>query len=95
MRQGTRIGIDLGGTKISSIAFDPADNVLAHERVPTPHNDYEAAVRTIKQVTLGLEARFGPASVGIGMPGSISPSTKTCSKCQFHLHERAGFSMRS
>ncbi|MGI9463111.1 MAG: ROK family protein, partial [Aestuariivirgaceae bacterium] len=70
-----RIGIDLGGTKISAIVFDQSDDVLAHKRIPTPRDDYTAVVESIGQLVDQLEKEFGSSSVGIGMPGSICPAT--------------------
>jgi fructokinase len=70
-----RIGIDLGGTKISAIVFDEADTVLAHKRIATPRDDYRAVLADITTLVGELEAEHGSASVGIGMPGSISPAS--------------------
>ena len=70
-----RTGIDLGGTKISVLAFDKSDSVIAHERLATPRNDYDGVVRTIRELVEQFETRFGQSTVGIGMPGSISPQT--------------------
>jgi fructokinase len=70
-----RIGIDLGGTKIEGIALDGSTEV-ARLRVPTPRGDYEATVGAIASVTGALEARAGGrGSVGVGIPGALSPST--------------------
>jgi fructokinase len=71
-----RIGIDLGGTKTEAIALDPWGRELARERVSTARGSYEGTIATIKELVEGLEARLGaPASVGIGIPGTISPRT--------------------
>ena len=76
MGQRLRIGIDLGGTKISGIALDRAGSEAARHRVPAPREDYDASVRAIAEMVRGLEARCaGEGVVGIGMPGSISPAT--------------------
>ncbi|NNE21173.1 MAG: ROK family protein [Rhizobiales bacterium] len=75
MPQPRRIGIDLGGTKISAIVLDETDTVLDHKRVPTPRNDYKAVLACITDLVDELEASHGAASVGIGMPGSISPAS--------------------
>jgi fructokinase len=70
-----RIGIDLGGTKIEGIALDGSREV-ARLRVPTPRDDYGATLGAIASVTDALEARAGVrGSVGIGIPGALSPST--------------------
>jgi len=72
----TRIGIDLGGTKIEGVALDDEGNELGRERVATPRGEYDGTIATIAQVVAALEQRFGgPASVGIGIPGAISPAT--------------------
>ena len=71
-----RIGIDLGGTKIEGVALDANGGVAARVRVPTPQGDYEGTVRAIADVVAQLESQTGGrASVGVGMPGIISPAT--------------------
>jgi len=71
-----RIGIDLGGTKIEGVALDAEGNELGRERVPTPRGDYDATLDTIARLVAALEQRFGgPAAVGVGMPGIVSPAT--------------------
>jgi fructokinase len=71
-----RIGIDLGGTKIEGAALGPEGSFLLRRRVPTPAGDYAATVRAIRDLVLGIEAALGAAgSVGIGMPGTLSPAT--------------------
>jgi len=71
-----RIGIDLGGTKIEGVALDDEGNELGRERVATPRGEYDGTIATIAQVVAALEQRFGgPASIGIGIPGAISPAT--------------------
>ncbi len=72
-----RIGIDLGGTKTEGIALDPEGNQRARVRVPTPRGDYAATLRTIVDLVRRLEAETGgaPATVGVGIPGIVSPAT--------------------
>jgi len=71
-----RIGVDVGGTKIEGIALDPAGRQLARRRIPSPSHDYQAMVGAIRGLVLDLESGLGvPATVGIGMPGAISPAT--------------------
>lgn len=70
-----RIGIDLGGTKIEGIVLDGSREV-ARLRVPTPRDDYEATLAAMVSVVSELEARArDKATVGVGIPGAISPST--------------------
>lgn len=71
-----RIGIDLGGTKIEGIALDDRGDPLARLRVPTPRGDYDATVGAVVDLVARLEAdRPGAATVGIGIPGTMSPAT--------------------
>src|SRR5262245_51374160 len=71
-----RIGIDLGGTKIEGVALDSAGQVAARLRVPTPQGDYRGTVKAIADLVLHLEGEIGArATVGLGMPGIISPAT--------------------
>lgn len=71
-----RIGIDLGGTKTEIIALDDDGAVLLRERTPTPKNDYAGIVGTIAALVTSAEAKLGRmGSVGVGIPGAISPRT--------------------
>jgi fructokinase len=71
----TQIGIDFGGTKIEAAALDKAGAFLVRQRVPTPDN-YADAIRAVADLIATVEAEVGhAASIGIGLPGSISPRT--------------------
>ena len=71
-----RIGIDLGGTKIEGIALGDNGRDLARRRVATPRDDYDATVEAIVGLAEHLEDRTRlRGSVGIGIPGTISPAT--------------------
>ncbi|WP_430910401.1 ROK family protein [Methylobacterium sp. sgz302541] len=71
-----RLGIDLGGTKIAGIVLGPKGETLAEGRVPTPREDYAGTLRAVADLALALERRAGsPCSVGVGMPGTVSPAT--------------------
>ena len=72
----TRIGIDLGGTKIEAAVLGDDGAVRARRRVATPRDDYAATLRSIAALVEDLEAEMGSAAVvGVGMPGTISPAT--------------------
>lgn len=71
-----RIGVDLGGTKIAAVSLLPGGRTSEEIRVPTPRNDYDATLEAIRQLVLQLETDAGVrGTVGVGMPGSISPGT--------------------
>ena len=65
-----RIGIDIGGTKIDAIVFDPSDKIIFEKRIETP-KAYEPMVAAIA----GLVHEAGDGMVGIGAPGSANPAT--------------------
>ena len=72
----TRIGIDLGGTKIEAAALSRDGIILARHRVSTPRDDYQGTLVAIAGLVERLEKRIGhTASVGVGMPGILSPAT--------------------
>ncbi len=73
--QHTRIGIDLGGTKIEVIAIDHAGTELFRKRVDTPR-DYSGTLQAIKALVDTADNNTGECGrVGIGIPGTISPVT--------------------
>ncbi|MCK5295780.1 MAG: ROK family protein [Alphaproteobacteria bacterium] len=71
-----RIGIDLGGTKIEIIAIERDGTELIRERVSTPKGSYDKTIQTIKELVDSVEKKLErKGSVGIGIPGAISPAT--------------------
>jgi fructokinase len=71
-----RFGIDLGGTKIEALALAGDGRELRRLRVPAPRGDYQQTVRAIIDVVAGLERDTGArGTVGIGIPGAVSPAT--------------------
>lgn len=76
MTGSVRLGIDLGGTKIEILALDPTGRELLRERVATPQGDYDATLAAIADLVATVDRRLGAAgSIGVGMPGSLSPFT--------------------
>ncbi|MDP1631661.1 MAG: ROK family protein [Caulobacter sp.] len=70
-----QIGVDLGGTKIEAAALDAGGGYVARQRTGTP-DAYEAMIDVICGLVTDIEAQTGrKGSVGVGMPGSVSPST--------------------
>jgi fructokinase len=76
MAERFRIGIDLGGTKIEGAVVDVAGSVRVRRRMATPAHDYRATIDAIVNLIAALEQEIGAtASVGIGIPGAVSPIT--------------------
>ncbi|MFP4611641.1 MAG: ROK family protein, partial [Thiohalophilus sp.] len=71
-----RIGIDMGGTKIEGILLDEQGAEQTRQRIDTPRNDYPATVQAIIDLVRQLEQDAGQTpTIGIGIPGAISPAT--------------------
>ena len=71
----TRIGIDLGGTKIEVIALDGSGIEVFRHRVDTPKN-YEGSLEAIRTLVEVVDEHTNDrGTVGIGIPGTISPVT--------------------
>lgn len=80
-----RIGVDLGGTKIEALALAADGLELARERVASPRGDYHASLTTIAALVERVERAAKRvatselsdrrATVGIGIPGAISPAS--------------------
>lgn len=71
-----RIGIDVGGTKIEIVALEDDGSERLRKRIPTPHAGYDATIRAIVGLVQQTESDLAErGSVGIGIPGTISPKT--------------------
>jgi fructokinase len=71
-----RIGIDLGGTKIEAIALAGDGRELFRRRIDTPRGSYEGTIRAIAALVAAADAAAGArGTVGVGIPGTISPAT--------------------
>ncbi|MBM7071972.1 fructokinase [Shewanella sp. 202IG2-18] len=70
-----RFGVDLGGTKIELIALERDGKEVFRKRLPTPR-EYQATLNTITGLVHEAESVLGVmGSVGVGIPGVISPFT--------------------
>jgi fructokinase len=71
-----RIGIDLGGTKIEAVALGADGSERFRRRIDTPRGSYAGTLRAIADLVCAVEAETGErGTVGIGMPGAVSPAT--------------------
>jgi fructokinase len=69
----SRIGIDVGGTKIEIVALDEHGRELLRRRMPSPRGDYPATLTAIAKLVEAAENALGcKTSVGVGIPGAES-----------------------
>ena len=72
-----RIGVDLGGTKIEFVALENDGSEVHRHRVATPRGDYQGTVNAIRDGVLQIEGQLQRrATVGVGIPGTISRLTR-------------------
>ena len=70
-----KIGVDLGGTKVEIAALDAEGRIVLRRRTPTP-TQYGEIVETIAGMVRRAEDELdAPCTVGVGIPGTISPAT--------------------
>jgi len=70
-----RVGIDLGGTKIEILVLAPDGSEVLRHRIPTPRG-YGETIDAIAGLVRQAESQLGiSATIGIGIPGVISPAT--------------------
>jgi fructokinase len=84
-----RIGLDIGGTKIEIAVLAPEGALSHRQRIPTPH-EYHDALAAIAGLVQATESAIGAhATIGIGIPGVVSPATglvKNSSKIALNGH---------
>ncbi|QDE31809.1 MULTISPECIES: fructokinase [Shewanella] len=70
-----RMGVDLGGTKIEIVALAEDGTEIFRKRIPTPKN-YPGTIEAIVSLVADAEsATKQTGSVGVGIPGVVSPFT--------------------
>jgi len=76
MTTSYKIGIDLGGTKTLGVILNTQGQEIARQQCPTPAQDYQSTIRVISEIVTALEKTNNQtATIGIGIPGSVSPRT--------------------
>ena len=69
----TRIGVDIGGSKMEIAALDESGAELFRHRSEAPRGAYPEALRALADAVLGAERKAGArCTVGIGTPGAVS-----------------------
>jgi len=73
-----RIGLDIGGTKISAVALDADGAVVASTRCDIPRS-YASTLAAVGRIVGELESRTGEASprIGIALPGVVDTADGT------------------
>ncbi|MFO8236433.1 MAG: ROK family protein [Bacteroidales bacterium] len=82
MTRQTLWGIDLGGTKTEGVVLQAGDDpkTIARLRIPTERKKgYEHIINQIKKLVSKMEKETSkqPHKIGIGIPGTLEPSTQT------------------
>jgi fructokinase len=71
-----RIGVDLGGTKIEAVGLGADGAERFRRRIETPRGSYDGTLEAIASLVRAAEQETGErGTVGIGMPGAVSPAT--------------------
>ena len=71
-----RLGIDIGGTKLEAALIAEDGLVMARKRIPTEaHFGCEHIIKRVGKVAKEVLGETSNYKVGVGSPGSISPST--------------------
>ena len=71
-----RIGIDVGGTKIEAVAIADDGSERLRRRIAAPRGDYASTLAAVTGLVRAIESDLGvEATVGIGIPGSVSHAT--------------------
>ena len=71
-----RLGLDIGGTKIEAQLLGEQGQCLLRQRIPTPNQHYADFLSGVTTLVTQYRLEFKqPFSVGIGLPGAISPDT--------------------
>ena len=74
MTAGRALGIDLGGTKIEAVLLAADGQELWRQRIATPAGDYDATLQAIARLVAQARSVGGPCSIGVGTPGSQTPT---------------------
>lgn len=73
-----RIGVDLGGTKISAVVIDAGGQVHQRSRRATPRHDYPGSLAAVAGIVQDFEsAAQARARVGVATPGALDPVAGT------------------
>ena len=88
-----KIGIDIGGTKIEGILLDEENNLVYKKRISNEHqNGYDFIVQSIVDLISDLRTKTTKkTTVGLGMPGIISPKLEIIKECSIQCMKGHSF----
>lgn len=71
-----QVGLDIGGTKMAAIALDGTGAEYRRWRLATEKSSYEAFLEGVARLVATIRHDLAaPFSLGIALPGSVSPQT--------------------
>jgi fructokinase len=82
--EASRIGVDLGGTKMEVLALGPGGEERFRHRVATPRG-YNEVLAAIGSLVQRAEQEAGEGTVGVGAPGSLSPASALWRNCNLEF----------
>lgn len=71
----SRIGVDIGGTKIAVVVLAADGSERLRRRIEYPSREYAAALEVLVAEIRAAENQCGSCTIGVGMPGFIDPET--------------------
>ncbi len=80
----SRIGIDLGGTKIEAIVMAEDGTIVCRSRVDTPRDGYAETLDVLAGITADVANQASLSAdrpIGIGTPGAVSLKTGLLMNC--------------
>lgn len=67
----TRIGVDVGGTKVLGVGLDDGGSIVSEHRVPTPSGGTAVISAIVEVATLVADDTGGATGIGCGVPGLV------------------------
>lgn len=79
-----QVGLDIGGTKMAAIALDGTGAEYRRWRLATEKSSYEAFLEGVARLVATIRHDLAaPFSLGIALPGSVSPQTGCIAQRQY------------
>lgn len=76
------LGLDIGGTKIEAVVLSEDGQTIYQQRIPTPTSSYSEFLSTVTGLIQSIQQTLQqPMTIGIGLPGAISPDSQTIKNC--------------